>query len=305
MSEFVIDSVGPDRGPEIRRPDGPRVQRPPPVRPRRTTVRPRIGSSARSTATACVGTVMTHEFSQVFGGRAVPCGGVAGVTVAPDARGRGLARRMLVESFVRMRIAVRSSSSLYPTTSPLYGGLGYGVAGEFAHRRVPLRGHRAGAAARMVRVRVRLRRDACGPAIRGLPARRVGARRARRGGTTRPGDDPARPPTGSSRGSVAATTKPVAVVVYTYGKDERTLYDLRVQLLAGIDAAGRALCAVVPRSRTARPPSRSTPRCPARSSTSRSTRPELAKVESDWPWMLRIVDLDGAIAAPGLTRAAS
>ncbi|NLV54587.1 MAG: GNAT family N-acetyltransferase, partial [Acidimicrobiales bacterium] len=42
-----------------------------------------------------VGHVAAHRFRQWFGGRAVPCGGVAGVMVMPDQRGSGLAARMM------------------------------------------------------------------------------------------------------------------------------------------------------------------------------------------------------------------
>jgi len=70
-----------------------------------------------------------RSYQQFWGGRPMPMGGVAGVVVAPDARGRG------VGSLLMKAIARRSQelgdlvSALYPATIPLYRGLGWEVAG--------------------------------------------------------------------------------------------------------------------------------------------------------------------------------
>ena len=296
MSDFVIDSVGPDRGPEIRRLMDLAFNDPRPFDPDE----PRFDEGRVVGAfdgDRLLGTVMTYEFSQVFGGREVPCGGVAGVTVAPDARGRDLARRMLAESFVRMRDRGEVVSSLYPTTSLLYGGLGYGVAGEFAHRRVPL--------------------GAIGPAqplawsecdfgcheMREIQRSEA----ARRDGWVLPSSSwwdhqtwrRSGPPSDRVFSWLGRRDdEPVAVVVYTYGEHERTLYDLRVQLLAGVDAPAvrSALSFLASNGSTAESLDTTVPG-PILDIT--LARPELAKVESDWPWMLRIIDLEGAIAARG------
>lgn len=78
-----------------------------------------------------VGTVTVFPFGQWFGGRSVPMGGVAGVAIAPEARGQGLARRLIEESIVAMRNRGEVISALYPTTSTLYRSMGYEVAGRY------------------------------------------------------------------------------------------------------------------------------------------------------------------------------
>jgi predicted acetyltransferase len=75
---------------------------------------------------------------QFFGGRPVPMVGVAGVAVAPEARGTGAATaimRQLVEELARGGIAL---STLYPATRSLYRKLGYEVAGSHDEVAVPL-----------------------------------------------------------------------------------------------------------------------------------------------------------------------
>lgn len=78
-----------------------------------------------------VGTVSVLPFGQWFGGRSVPMGGVAGVAIAPEARGHGLARRLLADAIVAMKERGEVISTLYPTTSPLYRSMGYEFAGRY------------------------------------------------------------------------------------------------------------------------------------------------------------------------------
>lgn len=71
---------------------------------------------------------------QHFGGRSVPMLGIAGVAVAPEARGRGLARR-LMQATLREAASARSDgaaaiSCLYPSTPALYRQVGYELAGH-------------------------------------------------------------------------------------------------------------------------------------------------------------------------------
>lgn len=76
-----------------------------------------------------VGAVSILDDHQYFGGRAVPCGGIAGVGVAADHQSRGLARAMMREAFARMQALGLPVSALYPTTATLYRSLGYELAG--------------------------------------------------------------------------------------------------------------------------------------------------------------------------------
>ncbi len=74
-----------------------------------------------------VATAKTFPFEQWWHGRAVPMDGVAGVSVAPEDRGRGIGRRLataLVE-----RLQSRPLSALYPATAPVYRAVGYEHAG--------------------------------------------------------------------------------------------------------------------------------------------------------------------------------
>lgn len=75
--------------------------------------------------------------AQFFGGRSVPMVGVAGVATAPEARGRGLATRMMVECLREMHAAGFALSTLYSALHPLYRGVGYECAGLCDHSRVP------------------------------------------------------------------------------------------------------------------------------------------------------------------------
>ncbi|MFB4319411.1 enhanced intracellular survival protein Eis [Actinomadura sp. 21ATH] len=125
-----------------------------------------------------VGTALIHDMTQWWYGRPVPMGGIGGVAVAPDARGRGIGRALMtgvLEGCARSGYAL---SMLYPATSPLYRSLGWEHAGALhgvalpaealrTVRAEPVEVRRAGPddAAEVVRVIGRAHRDArhCGP----------------------------------------------------------------------------------------------------------------------------------------------
>jgi predicted acetyltransferase len=67
------------------------------------------------------------HFEQWWHGRAVPMGGVAGVCVAPEDRGRGIGRRLAAALLERM--PGLPLSALYPATAPVYRAVGYEHAG--------------------------------------------------------------------------------------------------------------------------------------------------------------------------------
>jgi predicted acetyltransferase len=79
-----------------------------------------------------------HRFGQFFGGRRIPMGGVASVVVSPEARGRGLATRMMRFLLERMRDERLPISALYPATPALYRSLGYEFAGEWTRYSAPV-----------------------------------------------------------------------------------------------------------------------------------------------------------------------
>ena len=77
------------------------------------------------------GTLTVRDYQQFFGGVAVPMGGVAGVAVAPAARGRGVATALLDAIMPEMRDRGQSVSALYPSVPPLYRGRGWEQTGNY------------------------------------------------------------------------------------------------------------------------------------------------------------------------------
>lgn len=87
---------------------------------------------------APVSCLLRVPMGQHFGGRSVGMLGVAGVGVAPEARGRGHAKTMM-EACVREAAADGFAlSALYPSTQALYRSVGYEQAGHRMMARVPL-----------------------------------------------------------------------------------------------------------------------------------------------------------------------
>jgi len=70
-----------------------------------------------------------HDMRQWWCGRAVPMAGVAGVTVAPEDRGRGIARRLMAAVLADVAARGYPLSALYPATMPLYRSFGWELAG--------------------------------------------------------------------------------------------------------------------------------------------------------------------------------
>lgn len=249
-----------------------------------------------------VGTVITLDFAMTWGGRAVPCGGVSGVVVAPEARGRGAARHMLAESFRRMAERGEVISALYPTTASLYRSMGYEVVGWYQQRRIPLDAVDGVRAEALTWRQV----DLDDPALLGLhdamSARHDGWFRADPGWwayrTRRAALDTSvnRFAYVGRRGGADA-----AALQFRYTSSDVSLYDLDAELVAGVDgdAVGAALAflaghgTTVDRLQTALPAAFLAPHIPQLQRTT---------VHSDWPWMLRLVDVPAAIQARGWPR---
>lgn len=83
-----------------------------------------------------LGLVHVHGLGQFFGGRSVPMGGVASVAVAPEARGRGLAKALLRAALGAMRERGEAISTLFPATTRLYRACGWELAGASVVRQV-------------------------------------------------------------------------------------------------------------------------------------------------------------------------
>lgn len=78
---------------------------------------------------ALAGGLMLAPMGQFFGGRSVPMTGVLGVATAPEHRGRGAATRMMRATVRELRARGVALSTLYPATVPLYQRAGYERAG--------------------------------------------------------------------------------------------------------------------------------------------------------------------------------
>ncbi len=76
---------------------------------------------------------------QFFGGRSVPMTGIAAVGVAPQARGKGVAQRMMQAIVAELHEQDAPLSALYPASQQLYRLAGYEPAGHryFAHMTAP------------------------------------------------------------------------------------------------------------------------------------------------------------------------
>jgi GNAT superfamily N-acetyltransferase len=244
-----------------------------------------------------VGTVAVLDFVQWFGGRAVPCGGVAGVTIAPDRRGSGLARALLGEATARMRRGGKVISSLYPTTAALYRSLGWEIAGWWAKRAVPV-GDLPRPSGEVTWEPV----DHTDPTLGEVHAT---CATGRDGWVVPPSgwweasgrrrhDDPT--PSWSWLGRRDGA--PVAMAVYGYTTSQRALYDLDVAAVAGTDgpALGDALAFLGVNGTTA---DRVITTLPERLVAAHVVEASRTRATFDWPWMLRIVDLPGAVAARG------
>jgi predicted acetyltransferase len=69
------------------------------------------------------------DLRQWWQGRSMPMAGVAGVKVAPEERGRGVGRALMLELLAIMAGRGYPLSTLFPATARLYRGLGWEIAG--------------------------------------------------------------------------------------------------------------------------------------------------------------------------------
>ncbi|MGC4748077.1 GNAT family N-acetyltransferase [Micromonospora sp. DT201] len=76
-----------------------------------------------------VGKAVDLHHDQWWSGRAVPCADVGGVAVAPEARGRGVARAMLTALLRGAHERGAAISALYPTVAAPYRACGWEAAG--------------------------------------------------------------------------------------------------------------------------------------------------------------------------------
>ncbi|MDP9069859.1 MAG: GNAT family N-acetyltransferase [Actinomycetota bacterium] len=80
-----------------------------------------------------------RPFGQFFGGRAVPLAGYSAVGVAPEHRGRGLGSQVTAAHFEELRRRGEWIAGLFPASTGLYRALGFELAGVWGRRTVPTR----------------------------------------------------------------------------------------------------------------------------------------------------------------------
>jgi predicted acetyltransferase len=81
-------------------------------------------------AGALVGTGTIFPAQMWLSGVPMDIGAVAGVTVLPDYRNKGIAAKLMEHAIARMQADGRALSMLFPFSHAYYGGLGYGTVSE-------------------------------------------------------------------------------------------------------------------------------------------------------------------------------
>ena len=79
------------------------------------------------------------SFGQWFGGGRLPCAGVAGVSVAPEARGGGLGTAVMTRLLRTVRDQGDVIATLYPMNHRFYRSLGFGPSSVRRRDRIPTR----------------------------------------------------------------------------------------------------------------------------------------------------------------------
>lgn len=74
----------------------------------------------------------SYDMGQFFGGRSVPCWGIAGVAVQPEHRRQGLAGALMRRCLEDAHSQGVPLSSLFAANHPLYRSVGYELAGTYA-----------------------------------------------------------------------------------------------------------------------------------------------------------------------------
>lgn len=253
-----------------------------------------------------VAQALVRPYDQRWCGRLVPMAGVADVAVHPDARGQGLVGRLLAELMGRARERGQLVSVLYPTAPRIYRRLGWEIVGSLHTTRLPLHALAVPPAAGTT---VRTADTADGATIAELydAVASTGSGLLARSGPSFPAG-----PTGALTHDVVslaedANGRALAYVSYSRGRGYRGGGPLRLGELISTDRAGTAALLgslagwdsvadhVLWRGST--------------DDLALHLPGSLPPPEAVQPWMLRVLDPAGAVAArgflPGLAVAAS
>ena len=90
-----------------------------------------------------LGSARFFDMAQWWQGRSLPMAGVAGVKVAPEARGTGVGRALMTALLAEIAARGYPLSVLYPSTMTIYRSLGYEAAGGMYQVSMPARSLRA------------------------------------------------------------------------------------------------------------------------------------------------------------------
>jgi predicted acetyltransferase len=86
-----------------------------------------------------IAAALYHDMRQWWHGGEMPLAGVAGVKIAPEHRGRGIGRRLMMTMLDLIAERGYPVSALYPATMPIYRSLGWEIAGGCYVTAVPAR----------------------------------------------------------------------------------------------------------------------------------------------------------------------
>ena len=100
--------------------------------------RPWVAVDDEGGADELVAALGVRRFTSWFHGVPVPTAGFAGVTVAAERRGSGVLRRLFDAALDEARARGEVVSTLYPSAAGIYRHLGYEVVGSFDDVRIPM-----------------------------------------------------------------------------------------------------------------------------------------------------------------------
>lgn len=90
-------------------------------------------------ASGPIGLLGVYRMGQWFGGKCLPCGGLAGVAIAPEFRQRGGAKLMLTRTLRELRDQKVPLAALYASSQAVYRGLGFEQGGSRCQYELSLR----------------------------------------------------------------------------------------------------------------------------------------------------------------------
>lgn len=240
-----------------------------------------------------------RAYRQWWGGQQVPMGGIAGVAVHPEARGRGLGSAVVRGLLPLLAERGEVVSALFPTVPGVYRSLGWETVGSLDETPVPTVALRAARRGEDAGVTVRRAGPADEAALRALYAAHG---RNTAGLLTRSGPSFATGPAGVLDHDVVSLAEdgrgdPLGYVAYNRGRGYGPAAELRVrELVADHRPAAAALLATLGSWDSVAPQTRWRGPTDQLGLLLGTTLPPPDECR---PWMLRIIDPPAAIAARG------